>query len=89
MTMQEVIQYEASYGSEFLVIIIVAAGIYIFTNLSFASTGNRTSIERGSDIYKVYCGKYIVRFYDFFAVFLLYDICRHVWGVNSTAMEQW
>ena len=45
MTMQEVIQYEASYGSEFLVIIIVAAGIYIFTNLSFASTGNRTSIE--------------------------------------------
>ncbi len=89
-TMQEVMQYEASYGSKFLIVIAVAAVIYIYTNLSFASTGNRTNIERGGDIYKVYCGKYIGAFYDFFAALFCYmSFIVMCGGANSTAMEQW
>ena len=38
-TMQEVMQYEASYGSEFWVVIAVCAVIYVYTNLSFISNG--------------------------------------------------
>lgn len=89
-TMQEVMQYEASYGSKFLIVIAVAAVIYIYTNLSFASTGNRTNIERGGDIYKIYCGKYIGAFYDFFAALFCYmSFIVMCGGANSTAMEQW
>lgn len=35
-TMQEVVQYEASYGSLFWLVILVAAIIYIYTNISLA-----------------------------------------------------
>ncbi len=36
-TMQEVMQYEASYGSQFWIVIAVAAAIYVYTNISFAT----------------------------------------------------
>ena len=39
--MQEVVQYEASYGSRFPIVISVVAAIYIYTNISFATNGNR------------------------------------------------
>ena len=51
--MQEVVQYEASYGSRFPIVIVVAAAIYIYTNISFATNGNRLNLVRGGDIYAV------------------------------------
>ena len=50
-TMQEVMQYEASYGSRLPIVIAVISVIYIYTNLSFATTGSRLQIQRGGDIY--------------------------------------
>ena len=38
-TMQEVMQYEASYGSQFWIVIAVAAAIYLYTNWSFTVNG--------------------------------------------------
>jgi uncharacterized membrane protein YkvI len=89
-TMQEVMQYEASYGSLFWVVIAVAAGIYVYTNISFATNGNRLGLERGGDIYAHYCGKYIGVFYDYFSAFFCY-MCFIVMcgGANSTATQQW
>lgn len=40
-TMQEIVQYEASYGSLFGIVILVTAIIYVYTNISFATNGNR------------------------------------------------
>ena len=57
-TMQEVMQYEASYGRQFWVVIAVAAAIYVYTNISFANNGNRVQLKRGGDIYQTYCGKW-------------------------------
>lgn len=89
-TMQEVMQYEASYGTRFWVVIAVAALIYIYTNLSFSSNGNRLGLERGGEIYQAYCGKYIGLFYDYFSAFFCY-MCFIVMcgGANSTATQQW
>lgn len=89
-TMQEVVQYEASYGSRFWITVLVAAAIYVYTNLSFATNGNHLRIERGGDIYRVYCGKYIGTFYDCFAAFFCY-LCFIVKcsSANSTVTEQW
>ncbi len=89
-TMQEVMQYEASYGSQFMIVILVAAAIYVYTNISFATNGNRLKLERGGDIYKHYSGKYIGTFYDYFSAFFCY-MCFIVMcgGANSTAAQQW
>lgn len=89
-TMQEVMQYEASYGSQFGVVIVVAAIIYIYTNWSFATNGCKEKIVRGGDIYSVYCGKWVGRSFDVFAAFFCY-MCYIVMlgGANSTAIEQW
>lgn len=89
-TMQEVMQYEASYGSQFWVVILVAAAIYLYTNLSFATNGNRLGLERGGDIYQHYTGKAIGTFFDYFSAFFCY-MCFIVMqgGANSTASQQW
>lgn len=89
-TMQEVVQYEASYGSKFLIVIAVAAVIYIYTNLSFATNGHKLMLEHGGDIYRVYCGNKIGTFYDYFAAFFCY-MCFIVKcsSANSVATELW
>lgn len=89
-TMQEVMQYEASYGSQFWIVIVVAALIYVYTNISFLSNGNRLKLQRGGDIYKAYCGKWIGLFYDYFsALFCYMSFIVMCGGANSTCMEQW
>lgn len=72
------------------IVIIVAAVIYIYTNLSFAGNGNRLHIERGGEIYKVYCGDKLGKFYDYFAAFFCY-MCFIVKcsSANSVATELW
>lgn len=89
-TMQELMQYEASYGSQFFVVILVAAAIYIYTNISFATNGNRLKLTCGGDIYAHYCGKHIGRFYNYFSALFCY-VCFIVMcgGANSTVAEQW
>lgn len=89
-TMQEVMQYEASYGSLFGVVILVAALIYVYTNLSFTYNGSKNKLLNGGDIYKVYCGQRIGTFYQYFSAFFCY-MCFIVMcgGANSTASEQW
>ena len=71
-TMQEVMQYEASYGRQFWVVIAVAAAIYVYTNISFANNGNRVQLKRGGDIYQTYCGKWIGTFFDVFSALFCY-----------------
>lgn len=96
-TMQEVVQYEASYGSQFWIVILVAAGIYIYTNLSFATNGNRLHLKRGGDIYEIYCGvlgkkfgKIASVFFDYFsALFCYMSFVVMCGGASSTVTQQW
>lgn len=96
-TMQEVVQYEASYGSRFPVVILVAAAIYVYTNISFATNGNRLQLARGGDIYAVYCGvfgektgKLASVFFDYFsALFCYMSFIVMCGGASSTATQQW
>lgn len=93
-TLQEVVQYDASYGSKFPIVIFVVVVVYVYTNFSFATNGNRLKLERGGDIYEHYCGivpvvgKYIGKFYDWFSAFFCY-MCFIVMcgGANSTLTE--
>ena len=89
-TMQELMQYDVSYGSQFWIVIFVSAAIYLYTNWSFIENGNRLQITRGGDIYKVYCGKYVGKFFDVFSAIFCYA-CYFVMcgGANSTMAQQW
>lgn len=87
--MQEVMQYEASYGSLFWAVVLVTAVIYAYTNLSFAANGAREKISRGGDIYAVYCGGKVGTFFDFSAFFCCMSFVIMLGGANSTAMQQW
>lgn len=77
-TMQEVVQYEASYGSLFGVVVLVAMAIYIYTNISFATNGNRLALKRGGDIMKyilVFSGKSLASVRHYFStIFLHYSV---------------
>ena len=96
-TMQEVVQYEASYGSLFPVVVLVAAVIYVYTNISFATNGNRLSLNRGGDIYGTYCGvlgkkfgKVASVFFDYFSAFFCYmSFVVMCGGASSTVSQQW
>lgn len=96
-TMQEVVQYEASYGSLFPAVILVAAAIYVYTNISFATNGNRLSLTRGGDIYATYCGVFGKRFgkiaavfFDYFsAIFCYMSFVVMCGGASSTVTQQW
>ena len=71
-SMQEVLQYEASYGSLLWVVIAVMAAIYIYTNLPFSANGAKEKLERGGNIYKVYRGKRVGALYDWLAAIFCY-----------------
>lgn len=96
-TMQEVIQYEASYGSLFPIVILVTALIYVYTNLSFAINGNRLKLMRGGDIYEVYFGIFgkqfgkvaSIFFDDFSSLFCYMSFIVMCGGANSTFTQQW
>ena len=96
-TMQEVVQYEASYGSLFWVVILVVSCIYVYTNISFATNGNRLNLKRGGDIYKIYCsifgekfGEYVSKFFDVFsALFCYMSFVVMCGGASATASQQW
>lgn len=96
-TMQEVVQYEASYGSLFPLVILVAACIYIYTNISFATNGSRLRLERGRDIFGIYCevfgqkfGKICSVFFDYFSsIFCYMSFVVMCGGAGSTVAEQW
>lgn len=96
-TMQEVVQYEASYGSRFWIVILVVASIYIYTNLSFATNGHRLHIKRGGEIYETYCGvfgkkfgKVAFVFFDYFsALFCYMSFVVMCGGASSTVTQQW
>ena len=87
-TLQEVVQYDASYGSRFPIVIFVVIVVYLYTNFSFATNGNRLKLTRGGNIYAHYCGKYIGKFFDWFSAFFCY-MCFIVMcgGANSTLTE--
>lgn len=88
-TMQEIMQYEASYGKHFWVVIAVSAVIYVYTNISFVYNGSRVKLQRGGNIYGTYCGKWIGSLFDVFSVLFCYmSFIVMCGGANSTCMEQ-
>ena len=86
---QEVMQYFASYGWGFIIVVIVSMTIFTYTNWSFANAGAEGKFEHGSRIFPWYCGKAIGAFYDIFTIIFCYlSFIVMCGGASSTATQQ-
>lgn len=96
-TMQEIMQYEVSYGSQFPLVILITLLIYLYTNFSFAINAGYLKLAKGTNIYDVYCGifgkkygKIFSRFFKCFSVFFCYmSFVVMCGGADATFMQHW
>ncbi len=89
-TGQEVLQYFAAYGlGGGLVVALLCVVAFIFVGGCFIAAGKRENFEKGSDVYRYYCGKYIGTFYDYFSIiFIFCSFIVMMGGAGSTIYER-
>ncbi len=87
-TGQELIQYFTSYGLYGLGAVVVFAVVFVYYNRSFAKVGAQRHFERGNDIYRYYCGRYLGAFFDYYSTAFCYmSFFVMVGGVSSTLSQ--
>ncbi|WP_165253849.1 alanine:cation symporter family protein [Adlercreutzia sp. ZJ304] len=87
-TGQELIQYYTSYGIWVLGAVAVFAVVFIFYNICFAKVGAEQHFERGTDVYRYYCGRYLGTFFDYYATAFCYmSFFVMAGGVSSTLSQ--
>lgn len=74
-TMQEIMQYEVSYGSQFPLVILITLLIYLYTNFSFAIHARYLKLAKGTNIYDVYCEIFGKNMGKYFRVFSNAFLC--------------
>ena len=88
-TGQEVLQYFTSYGlGGGLMVGLVCVLLFVFVGGCFIAAGKREHFEKGSDVYRYYCGKYIGTFYDYFSIlFIFCSFVVMVGGAGATLQQ--
>lgn len=71
-TGQEVLQYFASYGYLGVLGAILTLLILTYVGVSFLTVGQRENFDKGSDIYRYYCGNKLGTFFDYFSTFFCF-----------------
>lgn len=86
-TAQEILQYFAAYGAEFMIVVAVSMIIFTYTNLSFIHAG--TVCKKEESVYHYYCGKYIGIFYNIFSIiFIFLSYVVMCGGAGATFAQQ-
>lgn len=89
-TGQEIIQYFTAYGVKSLLVIAVFAVAFLYYNFNFAKAGAEQRFERGNDVYKYFCGKYVGTFCDYYStVFCYMSFWVMVGGAASTLRQEY
>ncbi len=71
-TGQEVLQYFTSYGYMGIMGAVVTLFLLLYVGVSFITVGQEKKFEKGSDIFKYYCGEKLGTFFDYFSVLFIY-----------------
>lgn len=71
-TGQEVLQYFTAYGYMGVVGALLTLLLFLYVGVSFITVGYEHKFEKGSDIFKHYCGHYLGTFFDYFSVVFIY-----------------
>lgn len=89
-TGQEIIQYFTAYGMKGLLVTAVFAVAFLYYNFNFAKAGAEQKFERGNDVYKYFCGKYVGTFCDYYStVFCYMSFWVMVGGAASTLNQEY
>lgn len=89
-TGQEIIQYFTAYGVRGILTVLLFAACFVYYNYNFAKAGAEERFERGNDVYKFYCGKYVGTFMDYYStVFCYMSFFVMVGGSASTLNQQY
>lgn len=89
-TGQEIVQYFTAYGVKGILTVLLFAVCFIYYNYNFAKAGAEERFERGNDVYKFYCGKYVGTFMDYYStVFCYMSFFVMVGGAASTLSQQY
>lgn len=90
-TGQEIIQYFVAWGWWGAIGILVIFVGFSFVGHSFLTVGYkfRDEIKKPNDIFRVYSGKYLGTFYDYFSVFFLFlSYALMIGGAGATIEQQ-
>lgn len=89
-TGQEIVQYYTAYGIKNILVILVFMLAFLYYNFNFAKAGSEQKFEKGNDVYKFYCGKYIGTFCDYYStVFCYMSFWVMIGGAASTIKQQY
>lgn len=89
-TGQEIIQYFTAYGLKSLLVIAVFAIAFLYYNFNFAKAGAEQKFERGNDVYKHFCGKYVGTFCDYYSTLFCYmSFWVMIGGAASTLHQEY
>ena len=89
-TGQEIIQYFTAYGMKGILTVLLFAVCFIYYNYNFAKAGAEEHFEKGNDVYKFYCGKYIGTFMDYYSTLFCYmSFFVMIGGAASTLNQQY
>lgn len=89
-TGQEIIQYYTAYGIKSILVIMVFAAAFLYYNFNFSKAGAEQHFERGNDVYKYFCGKYVGTFCDYYSTLFCYmSFFVMVGGAASTLNQQY
>lgn len=89
-TGQEIIQYFTAYGNKGLLTVLLFGICFVYYNYNFAKAGAEERFEKGNDVYRYYCGKYIGTFMDYYStVFCYMSFFVMIGGAASTLNQQY
>lgn len=89
-TGQEVLQYFSAYGYLGISGVIVVFLLFLYVCIDFVTVGHKHKFQRGSDIYKYYCGNVIGSFYDYFSIAFIYmSFIVMIGGAGATMNQQY
>lgn len=89
-TGQEIIQYFTAYGIKGVLTVLLFAVCFIYYNYNFAKAGAEERFEKGNDVYKYYCGKYVGTVMDYYSTIFCYmSFFVMIGGAASTLRQQY
>ena len=82
--------YYTAYGMQGIFTVLLFAVCFIYYNYNFAKAGAEEHFEKGNDVYKFYCGKYVGTFMDYYSTIFCYmSFFVMVGGAASTLNQQY
>ena len=89
-TGQEIIQYYTAYGIKGITCNSGISGCFSYYNFNFAKAGAEQKFEKGNDVYKYFCGKYVGTFCDYYSTLFYYmSFFVMVGGASSTLHQEY